>query len=163
MVRTLITLMGPSLWGMFNSIWAMIRIHGFVPQKIHILGSKDDQGRMETARSMITSLIERYGPSPEISFRHIKGDDVGGVKGTVQIIVDQEEGSELALDVTPGRKAVVLGSILVSVNDLSFDHIYYLYIESLRNASRPYMLIPLTVQHSHDIMEEGRNAADRGG
>jgi hypothetical protein len=60
------------------------------------------------------------------------------------------------LDITPGRKAVVLGSLFAGWTNHLFDHIFYLYIESLRNANRPYMLIPMSIQVSHDIMKEGR-------
>ena len=36
------------------------------------------------------------------------------------------------------------------------DHIFYLYIESLQNASRPYLEIPLDLQSSHDLLKEVR-------
>ncbi len=36
-MKVLITLLGRSGWGMFNSVWAMIRTHDYVPEKIYIV------------------------------------------------------------------------------------------------------------------------------
>lgn len=105
---------------------------------------------------MIIPLITEYGGQGEVIFEKVLGDSVSDVVKKVRTIGsrEKEHGNEIALDVTPGRKAVVLGSIFAGWDTRIFDHIFYLYIESLRNASRPYLLIPLSLQRSHDIMKE---------
>jgi len=157
-MKVLITLMGPSHWGMFNSIWGMIRSHDYVPDRIYILGREKDWEGHEKAKRMIVPLVKEYGGKGEMLFEKIKGDSVSDVVEKVRKIGEKEKqrGNTLALDITPGRKAVVLGSLFAGWTNHLFDRIFYLYIESLRNANRPYMLIPMSIQVSHDIMEERR-------
>ena len=164
-MKVLITLMGPSNWGLFNSIWGMIRLHGFVPDTVYVLGREVDKRDFETVRRMLVPLLKEYGSSAEVSYEVVEGGSLKDVYERVKDLVDSERrrGSELALDVTPGRKAAVLGSMLAGWGEGKFglfDHIFYLYIESLRNASRPFILIPLPIQHYHDIAEENRGSKD---
>jgi|GEM_PF-598563 len=156
-LKVLITMMGLSTWGLFNSIWANIRKHHFVPDRVYLLKREDDN-RLECTRGMIMALMEEYSPECEFVTVTIRGDDVYEVRNRVREIAMRErgEGNEVALDVTPGRKGVVLGAIFAGWDKHLFDHLFYLYIESLRNASRPFLLIPLSVQHPHDIISEGR-------
>jgi hypothetical protein len=164
-MKVLITLMGPSNWGLFNSLWGMIRFHDFVPDAIYILGRERDKGDFETVRKMMIPLLREYGSKADVSYEVVEGGSVEDVFDKVKKMVDaeREKGSELALDVTPGRKAAVLGSMLAGWREGKiglFDHIFYLYIESLRNASRPFILIPLSIQHCHDIAKENRRPND---
>lgn len=167
-MKILITLMGPSSWGLFNSLWGMIRSHNFVPDKVYILGREDDRGDFQDVSRMITPLLREYGSNAEIIFETVEGDSADDAYQRVSKILENEKGkkNELALDVTPGRKAAVLGSMLAGwaggdMRTFLFDHVFYLYIESLRNASRPYILIPISIQHSHDVVKEHRG--EKGG
>jgi hypothetical protein len=164
-MKVLITLMGPSNWGLFNSLWGMIRFHGFVPDTIHILGRELDKRDFETVRKMMIPLLKEYGSKADVSYEVVEGGSVEDVFDKVKKMVGEEKrkGNELALDVTPGRKAAVLGSLLAGWEEGKlglFDHIFYLYIESLRNASRPFILIPISIQHCHDIAKENRGSTD---
>jgi len=47
----------------------------------------------------------------------------------------KDEGYETALDITPGRKALVAGAIL-SASKQHIDHIYYLMIDFAEEARR---------------------------
>lgn len=153
----MITMMGLSTWGLFNSIWANIRKHQFVPDRIYLLKREEDS-RFECTKGMIMALMEEYSPRCEFVPVTIRGDDVYEVRSRVREIATKERaaGNEVALDVTPGRKGVVLGAVLAGWDKDLFDHLFYLYIESLRNASRPFPLIPFSVQHPHDIISEGK-------
>ena len=44
-MKVLITLLGRSGWGLFNSVWAMIRTHDYVPEKIYHNRRLPDAGR----------------------------------------------------------------------------------------------------------------------
>lgn len=167
-MKILITLMGPSSWGLFNSLWGMIRSHNFVPGKVYILGREDDRVDFEIVSRMIAPLLREYGSNADIIFEAVEGDSVNDAYQRVAKILENEKGekNEMALDVTPGRKAAVLGSMLAGweggdMRVFLFDHVFYLYIESLRNASRPYILIPISIQHSHDVVKENRG--EKGG
>lgn len=156
-MRVLITMMGLSTWGLFNSIWANVRKHQFVPERIYLL-RREEEPRFECTKNMIMALMEDYSPHCEFIPIRIKGDDVYEVRDKVREIAAKEKasGNEVALDVTPGRKGVVLGAVLAGWDKDIFDHLFYLYIESLRNANRPYLLIPFPLQHPHDIISEGK-------
>jgi len=96
----------------------------------------------------------------DVRFEEVSVGRVDDVYKKVSRTLDEEEqDNEMALDITPGRKAMVLGSLLAGWKDgkmSRFEHVFYLYIESLRNASRPFMLIPMSVQRCHDIPRESR-------
>ena len=87
----------------------------------------------------------------------VPGDDIKQIGQTVNDIVAAEKGKGniVAVDVTPGTKATVLGTI-IGAGKVKVNHIFYLYIESLQNASRPYLEIPLELQSSHDLLKEVR-------
>jgi hypothetical protein len=159
-VKVLITLMGPSNWGLFNSIWGAIRFHGFTPDRIHIMGSKRDHAEFKNLKKMLVPLLNEYGSAGDVRFEEVSVGRVDDVYKKVSRTLDEEEqDNEMALDITPGRKAMVLGSLLAGWKDgkmSRFEHVFYLYIESLRNASRPFMLIPMSVQRCHDIPRESR-------
>jgi len=155
-MRVLITMMGPSIWGTFNSIWAMIRKFEYIADRVYVLTPEGDRSRAETATKMMRVLLEEHGSKPDIQYVEIRGDDVKEVVSKVRKIAEEEKasGNSIALDVTPGRKAVVLGSVFAGWERKLFDHIFYLYLESLLNASRPHILIPMSIQHPHDIIKE---------
>ncbi len=69
------------------------------------------------------------------------------------VVTEQDNKSEIAVDITPARKAIVAGMLLSSYN-IIFDHVFYLYIENLRYADHPYLMIPLCMQKHHDFMED---------
>jgi hypothetical protein len=155
-MQVLITMMGLSIWGTFNSIWAMIRRYDYVPERVYILTPETDIARAEIAVKMIRILLEEHNTKPDVQLVKIKGYDVKEVVTRVRNIAEEEKakGNQIALDVTPGRKAVVLGSVFAGWGRKSFDHIFYLYLESLLNANRPHILIPMSIQHPHDIITE---------
>ncbi len=156
-MKVLITMMGPSTWGMFNSIWADIKNHSYTPDRVYIL-TEEEGDSFQRAKGMIKVLLERYGSEAEVIPVEISNDNIQRVRGEVRKIglKEKEDGNQVALDLTPGRKGVVLGSVFAGWAEEIFDKVFYLYIRSLRNASRPYVLIPFSVQHPHEIIGEGR-------
>jgi hypothetical protein len=66
---------------------------------------------------------------------------------------ERTAGNEVAIDITPGRKAII-SSALLSAWQKQVDHVFYLYLEDMRNASNPYPMIPFHLQHFVDLKEE---------
>jgi hypothetical protein len=157
-MNVLITLLGRSGWGLFNSVWAMIRTHDYVPEKVYIITDGCQLPLAEQVRTMLAVLLAEYGAHHEIEIVPIKGDMIKEIASKVQEIAESEKklGNTLALDVTPGTKSLVMGAVIPGMGRSLFDHIFYLYIESLRNAARPYITIPLSVQHDHEFLREVR-------
>ncbi len=106
----------------------------------------------------MATLLAEYGEHHEIEIVPLKGDMIKEIASKVKEIAEGEKGrgNILALDVTPGTKSLVMGAVVPGMNRNLFDHIFYLYIESLRNAARPYITIPLSVQHDHEFLREVR-------
>ncbi|MCU0861785.1 MAG: hypothetical protein MUE65_05650 [Methanomassiliicoccales archaeon] len=163
-MRILVTMMGRSTWGLFNSVWASIRTYDFLPDRVHILTAGCDRHSADKAAGMLKVLLTESGSKGEVLVRVVPEEDVGGIAEQVKAITSEERrgGHSIALDVTPGKKAAVLGSVLSGMSRNDFDRIFYLYIEDLRNADRPFMEIPLSVQRPHDILAEVRDRRERG-
>jgi hypothetical protein len=157
MTKVLLTMMGRSVWGLFNSVWASLRQLDFLPDKVYVLTMGCDMARADMAREMLIVLLKEHGSKAEVELVHVPVDEIKEIGRTVGDILTREKelGHEVAVDVTAGTKATVLGTIL-GRKKAEVDHIFYLYIESLQNASRPYMEIPLELQHSHDLLKEVR-------
>ncbi|MGD1061137.1 MAG: hypothetical protein ABR879_06740 [Methanomassiliicoccales archaeon] len=156
MGNVLITLYGRSTWGLFNSAWAAIIDHGFMPDRIHVLTAGCDSNQAKVAEAMLRSLLESYGRRDDVQEHIVDDEDVRAVADLVTKIAKDEKsrGNSVALDVTPGKKALVLGSVFSGFNQQLFDKVFYLHIASLKNANRPYVEIPLFLQHPHDIVKE---------
>jgi len=65
-------------------------------------------------------------------------------------------GNEVALDITPARKRQALAGVFASYQGNDFSRLFYLYIDNLENASKPYMEIPIVTQELSNLLE-GRN------
>ena len=157
MGKVLLTMMGRSVWGLFNSVWASIRQFDYLPDRIYVLTASCEPTRGEMAREMLALLLREHGSPGEVELVEVPGDDIREIGRRAGEILGQERlgGNQVAVDVTPGTKATVLGTVLGS-GKVKVDHIFYLYIESLQNAARPYLEIPLDLQHSHDLLQEVR-------
>ncbi|MEM0448573.1 MAG: hypothetical protein QW520_01970 [Methanomassiliicoccales archaeon] len=164
-MRTLITMMGRSIWGLFNSVWASVRAYDYLPDRVYILTAGCDKPSAEKAAAMIRILLQESDSKGEVMLRIIPEEDVVAVADEVRAICTEERrsGNEVSLDVTPGTKVTVLGSVITGMARNEFQNIFYLYIEDLRNAARPYLEIPLMLQHPHEILREVKGKRNEGG
>jgi hypothetical protein len=157
MGKVLLTMMGRSVWGLINSVWSNIRQFDYLPDKVYVLTAGCEAARGQMARDMLVVLLKEHGSPAVVEMVDVPGDDIKEIGNRVNEIIGAEnaKGSEVAVDVTPGTKATVLGTV-IGAGKVKVDHIFYLYIESLQNASRPYLEIPLDLQSSHDLLKEVR-------
>jgi hypothetical protein len=153
-MKVLITLLGRSVWGLVNSSWASMRTYGFIPDRVHIIDAGTDGGDAEEASRRLRILLHGFNADADISFEKVEAGNISSVSSTIKRLIDEHraEGNHIAIDVTSGTKDLVLGSLM---NDLTgVDHIFYLRIDSLRNADRPYILIPVEGQQIIDVLAE---------
>jgi hypothetical protein len=157
-MNVLITLLGRSGWVLFNSVWAMIRTHDYVPEKVYIITDGCQMAVAEQVRTMLEVLLEEYEGHHEVEIVPLKGDMIKEIASKVQEIADGEKklGRTLALDVTAGTKPLVMGAVVTGMTRNLFDRIFYLHVESQKNAARPYITIPLSMQHDHEFLREVR-------
>ena len=149
------TLLGRSNWALINSYYAVLEEKGYHPDKIIVYteGNSETQNIAEDLLGISTEYS--FHPTVEIRTVH-EGDfiDSGNII-SADLKRLKEEGYETALDITPGRKALVAGAI-ISASRQNIDHIYYLMIDSTEDADRPYLMIPRKRQTLIDFAEDVR-------
>jgi hypothetical protein len=115
---------------------------------------------------MLRLLLRELGSPAEVRLETVDDQDAREVAEVVRRLAATEKGTgaRLGLDVTAGRKLMVVGSLLSSLTKNDFEHIFYLSVDSQKNTDRPYLEIPLEMQHCHDILAESKTArpSDRG-
>lgn len=146
-------------------MWASIRMYDYLPDRVHILTAGCDRDTAVRAAKMLGILLTENGSKGEVVVRVVSEEDVSEIAHEVKSITAEERkaGNQIALDVTPGKKATVLGSVLSGMSRNDFDHIFYLYIEQLKNADRPFLEIPLSLQRPHEILSEVRGSPGKEG
>ena len=155
MQRVLITITGISEWAVINGIWAAITQKDYFPDKVYLVNRIGNEDEGEKLLESVRTLLKSKGKDSEIV--HVKVDEKNFVKigRKISSLVEAEknEGNEVALDMTPGRKAIV-ASALIAARERAIDHVFYLYIEDTFMADKPYPMIPFQVQHSFDLETE---------
>ena len=63
----------------------------------------------------------------------------------------KKKGYTIALDITPGRKALVAAA-LISAEKIGVDHIFYLAVDSIEEL--PLLMKPAPILHLHDYLHE---------
>jgi hypothetical protein len=135
MGKVLLTMMGRSAWGLFNSVWSDIRQFDYLPDKVYVLTAGCEAARGQMAKDMLTVLLREHGSKGDVELVDVQGHDIKEIGQQVNEIIGAENARG---------------------NEVAVDHIFYLYIASLQNASRPYLEIPLDLQSSHDLLREVR-------
>jgi hypothetical protein len=158
-MKVYVTMTGLSDWAIFNSLWAAIRLRNYLPDKIYIFTIKKRKKQAELARRRFEVLLKEYDKKAKMEIIEVAEADFVGSGRRINEVVKEEksQGNTIAIEVTPGRKAMVAGALVPSIQGKA-DHVFYLYLENFDYADNLFMRIPLTMQHSHDFMEEIRFA-----
>lgn len=154
-MKVYITMTGLSDWAIFNSLWAAIRLRNYLPDKIYIFTIKKRIRQADLAKKRFEILLKEYNKRANIEIIQVEEADFVGSGRRINEVAKKEksQGNTIAIEVTPGRKAMVAGALVPSIQGMA-DHVFYLYLENFDYADNIFMRIPLTVQHSHDFMEE---------
>jgi hypothetical protein len=147
-----ITMTGRSIWALLNTYYAVLRETKFRPTQIIILSETEHVGQLPVVKKGLTILSEAYGIAPHVDVEQIQTGDFieAGRKIFAWIKSGRKQGSRVAIDITPGRKALVAGA-LIPLSSISVDHVFYLQITSTEDAAKPYMMIPLASQQLRDF------------
>jgi hypothetical protein len=150
-----VTMTGISMWPVLNSLWAAICCKGYAPDKIYLFVTKGREQEARTLSHWISVLTEAYGKRADPVIKEIDEGDFASSGKRINSVMDEERaaGNVVAIDITPGRKAII-SSALLSAWEKQVDHVFYLYLEDMRNASNPYPMIPFHLQHFVDLKEE---------
>ncbi len=140
-----------------NTYYAVLREKNYLPDKIYIFTERTYQPNLEKAISAIQILSEEFGVDPEIDSRVVSDwDFLEAGKEIFELIKSlKTAGFEVAIDITPGRKALVVASLISGIK-IQIDYVFYLAIMSTEDAAKPYMMIPLQIQQIRDFMADAK-------
>lgn len=160
-----ITMLGRSVWAVLNSYHAVLREKEFFPDEVFLFA----EGRLDAkltkeidiAVNGLKILSEEFKISPSINYEIISeseckiGYDDDFIKMVQRVLglikKRKKEGDVIAVDITPGKKTLVAGTLL-PINLSDVDHIFYLSIKE--TVPRPYMMIPYKMQQLNDFKEQ---------
>jgi len=158
-------MVGTSPFAVLNTIWYVVRKGEYVPERIYLIWNDFVRKEKELAEEMIKVVLESYGVNPEIvaddSVKVDENDFLGLVK-MLREIKDKEleEGNEIAVDMTPGRKFMSAISMYLGVADelikkkKNVHRVYYLHLKDQKFLDKPLVLIPFSVQECYDLRRE---------
>jgi len=153
MVSRYITLAGPSEWAVTNSLWAAMEFHDVRPDQVFILHESSVRLTAQKAALLVESLLRGYGVEPSVKLHEFHHEDFISIGEKVAGLVSEgEKKGEVSVDITPGRKKHALATLLAADRQ-GADHIFYLYLENLWKANRPYPMIPHVLHQIDDLRE----------
>jgi len=143
-----ITLVGRSEWAVVNSLWAVLHHTEVIPTEINVIYKENDKQRAEKSTEGIRSILQKKKIDADIQMHEIKDMfDIREAADKLEVICDKDE--HIILDITPARKAMASGAIISGMKK-DVDGVFYLYIDSVKDADKPYLDIPLPRQ---DLVE----------
>ncbi|MFW6195979.1 MAG: TM1812 family CRISPR-associated protein [Thermoplasmatota archaeon] len=148
---TFITFVGRSEWAVVNSFTAILFHTDLKPGKIHLLYKSSDNEIAESCVEGLNGILDVKGIACDIIEHELKDEfDLMKPAEIMEDILDEDE--EVVIDITPARKFMSSSALIEGMrNDVK--GIYYLYIDSIEDADRPYFDIPLPRQ---DLIEMTR-------
>jgi len=155
-MRAYITMLGRSNWALVNTYYAVV-MNGYKPDKIYIFLENTHEEKLPQTVEALKIISEAYGFSPKIHWEIIEEDNFLEADEKIGTLLKtlKEKGHEISIDITPGRKVLVVGAAIHAL-PLEVEHLFYLSLRNLEHANRPYMMIPLHIQRLKDFMEGRR-------
>ena len=153
--KAYITILGRSVWAVVNTYYAVLRERRYFPDKIYVFTEEVYEDNLGKVVEAIKILSEEFGFNPYIERGIVdEADFVSAGKEIFAIVKNLKENNfTVAIDITPGRKALVAAALIPAIK-MNIEHVFYLSIKNLDNVSKPYMMIPLQIQHLRDFAEE---------
>lgn len=153
MERVWITNASPTIQAVVDPIAAACK-EGFVPSKVHLIENPavDEEG--DEALAIIEEIIDEYDESVSSKTQMLSHErDFEAIADYYrQAVANASENSEVAIDLTPGRKFMAVMAFQAA-RQFDADHIFYLYIQSAHYYGRSYPEVPRTAVDLMDFAE----------
>jgi hypothetical protein len=148
-----VTLLGRSSWSLLNTYYAILNQGKFSPDIIHIFVEDLYKDKLEKVLKGLQLLNESFGIHPTIDTTIVNSDEIISAKSSLNKYLKdlKNDGFTIALDITPGRKALVAAA-LISAEKIGVNHIFYLAVDSIEDI--PLLMKPGTILHLHDYLHE---------
>jgi len=113
---------------------------------------------LEKTKEGVKIVLEGFGLRPKIKDKVVaEGKFVAAgnmIKNLIKELKDNNY-NDIDVDITPGRKSLVAGMMLV-INKEQIDHIFYLDIKTIVDVNYPYEMIPRQIQSLKDFIKEAQ-------
>lgn len=154
------TMLGRSPWALLNAYYAVCREARYFPSEVAVVAEEPFHGQAGPVEEGIRAISGHFGFSPEVGCIPVaRGDMVDAFRRVHGLVKGRKgEGCEVAIDITPGRKAVV-AALLLPITLRDVDHVFYLEIATTRDVAKPYQMIPRQYHRLHDFSAEAREEA----
>lgn len=167
-MKVWITTVGKSPFAVINPIWMVCRKGEFIPERVYLIWNNAVMDIKKAVEGSIKIILKNYGVSePEIIADEsvkVREDDFKRFKEVLRDICNKEleEGNEVAIDMTPGRKFMSALSMALGFRKLNPVHrVYYLHLIDQRYQNKPLILIPFALQKLYDMRRELREDSER--
>jgi len=146
-----ITLMGRSPWAVVNSFHALVIETDFRPDRIVFIYESQYSKVIEPVIKGLETIQQTF-TKPRIEGIEVPDWDMHAAGEQTRLVVKklEEDGAEVALNITAGRKALVAGTLL-GLLGRRLDYLYYLTIETTGDAAKPYLMIPKRIQQLREL------------
>jgi hypothetical protein len=153
MDRVWITNASPTVQAVVDPVAAACE-DGFIPTKVHLIENPGVDEEGDEAKAIIETIVEEYGESIEFDMEMIdhERDFEAIVDFYRHAVMDAPDDSEVAFDLTPGRKFMAVMAFQAA-RQYEADHIFYLYIHSAQYYGRSYPELPQTAVDLMDFTE----------
>jgi len=125
----------------------------YYPDVIHVFAEDIYANELDKVVEGLKILSEEFGFKPEIHTHVIKEADFVNAGREISNLVRElrDEGCSIAIDIKPGRKALVAAALILAVKH-KMNHVFYLAVKRLE--AKPYIMIPLSIQQLRDFIED---------
>lgn len=154
-LKVYITFLGRSIWAVINSYYAVLKEKEYQPDLIYLVVESLFEEKLQKTRKGLEILSEEFGFSPKIEAIPVKEAAFVEAGKVINDLIKKlkENKDTIAVDLTPGRKALIAGT-LIPLSKIHVDYVFYLAINTLAGVNLPYEMIPAQIQSLKDFIEE---------
>jgi len=148
-----ITLVGRSAWAVINSYYFLIKEERISPDLIMVFSEELFKEKLDSIVEGLKIVNEGFDVEADITTEVVGNAQYvpAGIEVSQKVKELKEAGYTIALDVTPGRKALVAAS-LISAYKIGISHVFYLAVDRIEDI--PVMMKPKGSLHYRDFMQE---------
>nr|MDO8114357.1 hypothetical protein [Candidatus Sigynarchaeota archaeon] len=160
-MRAYITIFGRSIWGLINSLYAVLKQEKISPDIIYIITEDLFQDKLGKIVEGVKILVEEFGLNAKIETKTVAEGKIVAAGMEISNLIKglKEKGYEIDVDITPGRKSLVTGTIL-ALNKADIQHLFYLDIKTTTDVNYPFEMIPKQLQTLRDFMVDLKEARE---
>ncbi|AMQ19275.1 PDDEXK family nuclease [Thermococcus peptonophilus] len=152
-----IALLGRTPWALVNTYYASV-MKGERPKEVYIVTERRYSHNLPKITEAIKTISEAYGFSPEVKTLIIPDDDFKEADRVLKNLFFElkEKGSDIVLNMTSGRKALVAAAIIHSMESNVWE-ILYMALLDVQFPNRPYMMLPKHMQVLKNFLGDGND------